>query len=85
MRISKCPSCGGSDLYCSARNTPANGLFGPNLLPKSSPGRFRVVVCKDCGLTSLFASVVDTQALGGPSWERLVEGVSNRPLGLKET
>ena len=84
MVFMKCPSCGGSDLYRSAQNTPATGLFGPSLLPKLSPGRFRVVVCKDCGLTSLFASTSDVQGLSGPEWERMVDGVSSRPLGLEK-
>jgi predicted nucleic-acid-binding Zn-ribbon protein len=85
MTASKCPNCGGSDLYRSSQSTPANGVFGPNLLPALSSGRFRVVVCKDCGLTNLFASTVDTQALRGPEWERVDEGLSSRPLGLKGT
>jgi predicted nucleic-acid-binding Zn-ribbon protein len=84
MAFTKCPNCGGSRLYRSAQNTPANGLFGPNLLPKLSPGRFRVVVCKDCGLTSLFASVVDIEGLSAPEWEPMVDGISARPLGLAE-
>jgi hypothetical protein len=85
MAFTKCPSCGGSDLYRSAQNIPANGGFGPNLLPNSSPGRVRVVICKTCGLMSLFASTSDIQALSGPHWERMVDGVSSRPLGLRET
>jgi predicted nucleic-acid-binding Zn-ribbon protein len=83
MTVSKCPNCGGSDLYRSAQSTPASGMFGPNLLPALSPGRFRVVVCKDCGLTNFFASNVDRQSLHGPEWERLYGGVSSRPLGLE--
>ena len=82
MMVSKCPNCGGSDLYRSVQTTPANGMFGPNLLPKLSSGRFRVVVCKDCGLTRLFASTVDTQALSSREWERVSEDVSSHPLGL---
>ena len=78
MTVSKCPNCGSSDLYRSVHETSANGGFGPRLLPELSWGRFRVVVCKDCGLTRLFASTLDTQALSGPGWEsvapRLTEG-----------
>jgi hypothetical protein len=84
MAFAKCPSCGGSRLYRSAQNTPAKGLLGPNLLPHLDPGWFRVVVCKDCGLTSLFASLSDTEALRAPEWEPMVGGISNRPLGLAE-
>ncbi len=82
MAVAKCPDCGGSDLYRSTQNTPANGLFGPVLLPRSSPGRFRVVVCKDCGLTRLYASTVDTQELPTGGWEPVSE--PSRPLGLTE-
>jgi predicted nucleic-acid-binding Zn-ribbon protein len=82
MAVAKCPDCGGSDLYRSTQNTPANGMFGPVLLPRSSPGRFRVVVCKDCGLTRLYASTVDTQELPSGGWEHVSE--PGRPLGLTE-
>ena len=85
MAFRKCPSCGGSDLYRSVQNTPAKGLFGPDLLPKSSPGRLRVVVCKDCGLMSLFASTSDIRGLSAAEWEPMIDGVSSRPLGLEET
>jgi predicted nucleic-acid-binding Zn-ribbon protein len=82
MAVAKCPDCGGADLYRSAQNTPANGMFGPVLLPLSAPGRFRVVVCKDCGLTRLYASTVDTQELPRDGWEHVSE--PTRPLGLTE-
>jgi predicted nucleic-acid-binding Zn-ribbon protein len=69
MASTKCPSCGGSRLYRSAQNTSAIGHLGPNLLPGLSPGLFRVVVCKDCGLTSFFASDLDLGGLRAPEWE----------------
>jgi predicted nucleic-acid-binding Zn-ribbon protein len=81
MKVSKCSNCGGSDLYRSVESTPASGRFGPNLLPKLPTGRFRVVVCKTCGLTALFAQTVDTKALSGPAWERLSDHAGG-PLGL---
>ena len=84
MKHSRCSSCGGEDLYVSPESAAANGLLGPNLLPKLGPGRFRIVVCKDCGLTQMFASMLDRQALGGAGWERLADGLSSRPLGLDE-
>jgi predicted nucleic-acid-binding Zn-ribbon protein len=83
MIVSPCPNCGGSDQYLSRKNTPANGVFGPRLLPTASPGRFRIVVCKDCGLTRLFASIVDTQGLKSRDWERVSEQPT-RPLGIME-
>jgi len=81
MAAAKCPDCGGSELYRSKQNTPANGkLFGPVLLPHSSPARFRVVVCKDCGLTRFYASTVDIRQLPGGGWEPVSQ--PTRPLGL---
>jgi predicted nucleic-acid-binding Zn-ribbon protein len=84
MKVADCPNCGGSELYRSVSTTPAKGWFGPDLLPQLEWGQFRVVVCKDCGLTRLFASAVDRRALGTGAWERLVDGAGpgSRPLGL---
>ena len=82
ITVPKCPSCGGTDLYRSAESTPASGILGPDLLPKLSRGRFRVVVCHSCGLMSLFASLVNTQGLRSPDWERISEVGPNHPLGL---
>jgi hypothetical protein len=83
MAVSKCPSCGGSQLFRSKHSTAARGLLGPDLLPRSSPGKFRAMVCKDCGLVSLFASLLDRKSLGGPEWELVSsDGLSSRPLGL---
>jgi len=81
MKVSKCSNCGGADLYRSVESTSASGRFGPDLLPQLPMARFRVVVCKTCGLTSFFAQTVDTEALSGPTWERLSDGAAG-PLGL---
>ena len=76
-----CPHCGGHELYRSVQTTAANGLFGPRLLPKFGSGRFRVVVCRDCGLTQLFASTLDSRALGASAeWESMAD--LRGPLGL---
>jgi predicted nucleic-acid-binding Zn-ribbon protein len=85
MAFSKCPSCGGSRLYRSAQHTNANGGIGANLLPNLSPGLFRVVVCKDCGLTNLFASALDLEVLRPPEWEPMDDGISARTHGLGHT
>ncbi len=78
---SKCPNCGSQELYRSTGTTPARGLFGPDLLPDSVSGRFRVIVCKDCGLTTFFASTLDTETLSDRSgWEKLLN--VRGPLGL---
>ena len=81
MTVSTCPNCGSSQVYRCVHETSASGGFGPNLLPELSWARFRVVVCKDCGLTRLFASAVDRQALSSPGWERVSDVVSSGPLG----
>lgn len=80
MKVSNCPNCGGADLYRSVRSTSANGPLGPHLLPDSSPGHLRVVVCRNCGLMRLFASSLDLQSLSSREWERVVEPTG--PLGL---
>jgi predicted nucleic-acid-binding Zn-ribbon protein len=80
MTISKCPNCGGSNQYARAQ-VPANGAFGPHLLPKLRPGRFYIVICKDCGLTRFFASRVDTQSLSN-KWKRVADVVPMDPLGM---
>ena len=46
---------------------------------------FRAVVCKDCGLMSLFASIVDRQSVSEPEWALVPEDApSGRPLGLNK-
>jgi predicted nucleic-acid-binding Zn-ribbon protein len=83
MTVSKCPNCGSLEMYRSRRTTAARGLLGPNLLPglSAARGRFRVVVCRDCGLTRLFAGVMDRDALGSSqAWERVSD--AKGPLGL---
>ncbi len=80
MTNSKCPECGGANLYRSVATTSAKGWFGPDLLPKLDWGQLRVVVCSDCGLTRLYASNPDRQALSVSAWERIAEGAG--PLGI---
>jgi len=81
---STCANCGSPETYRSSLSTQANGMFGPNLLPRSASGRFRIVVCAECGLTQLFASTLDTSALKqSPGWERVSD--LRGPLGLKDT
>ena len=82
MKVSDCPNCGGSDLYRSLGTASANAWSGPNLLPHLQWDQFRVVVCRECGLTRLFASPSVRQDLAGGNWERLVGGAGVGPLGL---
>ncbi len=53
-----CPGCGGRTLYRS-EDVGAGGSHGPDLLPGLgrfvSSAKFVVVVCRDCGLTRLYA------------------------------
>ena len=82
-RVSTCPNCGSLERYRSTETTSAGGLFGPNLLPHSAAGRFRIVVCSDCGMTQLFASALDARALkSSPEWERVAD--ARGPLGLAD-
>ena len=75
MKTSKCPECGQANLY-SSREVSAGGGYAPNYLPDLgsflSSAKFKLVVCKDCGLTRFFAS---SAALGKLSesnkWHKL--------------
>jgi hypothetical protein len=82
-RVSVCPNCGSLERYRSTHTTSVTGGFGPNLLPHSAAGRVRIVVCTDCGLTQLFASTLDRQALKiSPGWERIAN--ARGALGLAD-
>lgn len=56
---STCPECGNSNLYTGSEVSSGGG-YAPNYLPGLggffSSAKFKVVVCKDCGLTRFFAS-----------------------------
>jgi predicted nucleic-acid-binding Zn-ribbon protein len=53
-----CPGCGGRTLYQST-DVRSGGSHGPDYLPGLgkfvTSAKFAVVVCRDCGLTRLFA------------------------------
>jgi predicted nucleic-acid-binding Zn-ribbon protein len=53
-----CPGCGGRTLY-ERENVGAGGSHGPDFLPGLGKfvmsAKFVVVVCRDCGLTRLYA------------------------------
>ena len=57
MRTSECPDCGGRNLY--ETKVSAGGGYSPNYLPGLGSvwgsAKFRVVLCRDCGLTRWFA------------------------------
>jgi len=74
-RVAPCPNCGGSNLYRSARGISSGGGYAPNYLPGLGgffvSGRFRLVVCRDCGLTRFFADKDATERLADSAkWER---------------
>ncbi|MCC7012760.1 MAG: hypothetical protein IT454_09385 [Planctomycetes bacterium] len=56
--VAPCPNCGGSNLYRS-QLLRAGGGYAPNYLPDLGSfwavARFKLVVCRDCGLTRWFA------------------------------
>jgi predicted nucleic-acid-binding Zn-ribbon protein len=70
-----CPECGGGSLYMS-KPTAAAGGYGPNLLPGLgwlfSTGKFRAVVCADCGYARYFATAETCARLAkSSSWTPL--------------
>ena len=57
--LAPCPNCGGNTLY-QGPEVDSGGAHAPNYLPGLGgflrSARFRLVVCRDCGLTRFFAS-----------------------------
>ena len=75
-RISPCPNCGGGNLFRSNKAISAGGGYAPNYLPGLGrllgSGRFRVVVCRDCGLSRFFAEREATDQLtDSAKWKRV--------------
>lgn len=58
LDVRPCPNCHGTTLY-EGPDTSAGGGYAPNYLPQLGrfmrTARFRLVVCRDCGLTRFFA------------------------------
>jgi predicted nucleic-acid-binding Zn-ribbon protein len=76
MKISRCPNCGGGNLYRS-KPVSAGGGHAPNYLPGLGrlfmSERFHLVLCKDCGLTRFFARREATEKVAeSEKWERVV-------------
>jgi predicted nucleic-acid-binding Zn-ribbon protein len=59
QKTSTCPECGQANLY-SSDEVSAGGGYAPNYLPGLGnlllAAKFRMIVCRDCGLTRFFAS-----------------------------
>jgi len=75
VKKANCPECGQSSLY-SSKEVSAGGGNAPNYLPGLggflSSAKFRVVVCKDCGLSRFFASPAALGKLSeSNSWHKL--------------
>ena len=75
MKIGPCSNCGGRNLYRGQR-VNAGGGYAPSYLRglggMLSVAKWRVVVCRDCGLTRFFAEPEAREKLGESSkWERL--------------
>jgi hypothetical protein len=69
-----CPECGGADLRVSV--TESGSPRGPRLLPGLGTwlayAPLTVVVCRECGLTRLFAQPVSLDRLDhAAGWRRL--------------
>ena len=73
-RITPCPNCGSENLYRS-KPVSAGGGHAPNYLPGLggflTSEKFRIVVCKACGLTRFFASATAMEKVSDAKpWER---------------
>ena len=59
IKIAPCPKCGSQDVYRS-EPVSAGGGYAPNYLPALggfwTSAKFRLVLCRSCGLTRFFAS-----------------------------
>ena len=70
-----CPECGKNNLFRSALIS-AGGGHAPNYLPGLgtffSPGKFQLVVCRDCGLTRHYADKEARERLtNSTKWTRV--------------
>ena len=82
-QISNCPNCGGDNLFITTSGTPANGSWGPRMLPKLPMARLNVVVCEACGLTQFFARRIDIENLkASGGWVKVTD--RPRPLGIDQ-
>ena len=73
--IAPCPNCRGTNLFRSTE-VSAGGGHAPNYLPGLGgffvPGKFILVLCRDCGLTRFFARPEATAKLEeSPKWTRV--------------
>jgi predicted nucleic-acid-binding Zn-ribbon protein len=74
MRTNECPECGGRNLY--ETNVSAGGGYSPNYLPGLGglwgSAKFRVILCRDCGLTRWFAPEDARRKVGeSKKWTRV--------------
>ncbi len=75
MKIAPCPNCGGNQLY-ESEPISAGGGHAPNYLPGLGnffrAEQFRLVLCRDCGLTRFFARPEALVKLGeATKWHRV--------------
>ncbi len=76
MTTPACPTCGGTELYRSAKPVSAGGGYAPNYLPGLGSWRgaekVYVIICHTCGLTRLFARQEALDRLpSSDKWERV--------------
>ena len=77
MAVGTCSNCGSKRLSESAKPVSSGGGYAPNFLPGLgsfwTSARFTIVVCGECGLTSLFALPESLARLeDSDKWQRLI-------------
>ena len=75
MNPGTCPNCSGRNLF-EGPDVYAGGGHAPNYLPGLGswwkPESFRLVICRDCGLTRFFASKgARDQLADSKKWKRV--------------
>jgi DNA-directed RNA polymerase subunit RPC12/RpoP len=73
---SPCPNCGSRALYKSFAVSAAVRGYSPDLLPGLGsffvPGKYNLVMCRDCGLTRFFAQAEAREKLSdSKKWKPL--------------
>jgi len=77
IKPSPCSSCGGRNLFRSTKPVSAGGGHAPDYLPGLGrffvSEKFHVVLCRDCGLTRLFARREALDKLADSTkWEQVI-------------
>ncbi len=77
MTIAPCPNCACTELLETRRGISARGSYGPDLLPGAggwfSGGRFKLVVCSECGFVRFFTGETELENIKKSTRWRKVE------------